>query len=82
MFGTVRGLTILVAAPARTPDRLRAAHRRIAALSAASLWACVAVSGTVAIVAAAALGGPLPAVVLGVLVVAVSVVRRPKVAAS
>ncbi len=82
VFGAVRGLTILVAAPARTPDRLRAAHRRIAGLAAASMWACVAVSGAVATVAAAALAGPVPAAAVAVVVLAVALARRPKVAAS
>ena len=82
VFGAVRGLTILVAAPARTPDRLRAAHRRIAGLAAASLWTCVAVSGAVATVAAAALAGPVPAAAVAVVVLAVALARRPKVAAS
>jgi hypothetical protein len=78
-FGAVRGLTILVAAPARTPDRLRAAHRRIAALAGPSLRVCLAMSAAVAGVAGYALAGPIVAVV--VVTVALVPAVRPRVVA-
>ncbi|MGH8860564.1 MAG: hypothetical protein ACRDVG_04900 [Jatrophihabitantaceae bacterium] len=69
-FGAVRGLTILVAAGAGTPERLRSAHRRIAALGTPSLWACVALCGAIAVTAGYALAGPLVAVAATVAVLA------------
>ena len=61
LFGAVRGLTVLLAAGARTPDRLRAAHRRIAALDGASLAVSVACSSGVAVTAAWWSAGPVAA---------------------
>jgi hypothetical protein len=67
-FGAVRGLLILVSAGARTPERLRAAHQRIAALAGPSLWAAIAVQAAVAVVAAGAVAGPVGAGAIAVLV--------------
>lgn len=85
VFGAVRGLTIGVAAGARSPERLRTAHRRIASLAAASLWVCVAVCGAVAMTAAWSIAGwvlaaPVLVAIASVAVVAAAV--RPRVAAS
>ncbi|HEY7007476.1 MAG TPA: hypothetical protein VH395_00965 [Jatrophihabitantaceae bacterium] len=57
VFGAVRGLTILVAATARTPERLRATHQRLAALDGASLLGATVACAAVAVVAGYALGG-------------------------
>ena len=83
-FGLVRGLTILVAAPARTPDRLRTAHRRIAALAMPSLWLCVAVSAAVAVVGGFVLGGALLAggVAVAAAVLAFTPALRPRAVSS
>jgi hypothetical protein len=62
-FGAVRGLTLLVVARARTPDRLRALVARVDSLDAASLRVAAATSAVVAAVAAGLLGGPLGAAV-------------------
>jgi hypothetical protein len=80
VFGAVRGLTILVAANARTPERLRAAHRRIASLAEPSLWACVALSGAVAVLAASMVGE----VVAWIPIVAVTllITLRPRIVSS
>lgn len=82
VFGAVRGLTILVAAPARTPERLRTAHRRIAGLAAASLWACVAVCAAVAVLAGFAVAGPVVAAVIALGTAAGLGIRRPRLASS
>lgn len=76
LFGAVRGLTILVAAPATGADRLRAAHRRIAALAAPSLRVCIAVAGAVAVTAGYLLAGPLLAAAVGLLALVPTVRRR------
>jgi hypothetical protein len=57
VFGAVRGLTILVAAAARTPEQLRATHLRLAALDGASLVAATVACAAAAVVAGYALGG-------------------------
>ncbi|HEY2298944.1 MAG TPA: hypothetical protein VGH43_14515 [Jatrophihabitans sp.] len=82
VFGVVRGLTILVAAGARTPDGLRAAHRRINALAATSLQICVALSAAVAVTAGHVLAGPLVAIGVAALVAVLTFAprARPKVA--
>ncbi len=67
-FGAVRGLLILVAAGATTADRLRAAHRRIAALAGPSLRLAIAGQLVVALVAAGAVFGPVGPVLVAVLV--------------
>lgn len=85
VFGAVRGLTIGVAAGARSPDRLRTAHRRIAALAAPSLWVCVALCGAVAATAGWLVAGwvlAAPVVVAVAAVAVASVAVRPRVAAS
>jgi len=83
-FGLVRGLTIVVAAPARTPERLRAAHRRIAALTAVSLWACVGVCAATSVVAGFVVGGAAlaGAVALAATLLAVAQSLRPRVVSS
>ena len=65
-FGAVRGLTLLVVAPARTPDRLRALVARIDSLDATSLRVAAATSAAVGAVSAGALGGPVAAAVAAV----------------
>ena len=62
VFGAVRGLTIVVSALARTPEQLRAAHRRLAAVAAPSLWAAIGAEVVVAVVAAGSLGGQAAAI--------------------
>jgi hypothetical protein len=81
-FGAVRGLTIVVAAGARTPERLRSAHRRISALAAGSLRVCVALSAAVAVTAGYLLAGPGLAVGVAVLAggLALVPVVHPRVA--
>jgi MFS family permease len=59
VFGVVRGLTITVAAFARTPDQLRTAHRRIAELDGASMRLAMAAEAVALVAAGYALGGPL-----------------------
>jgi hypothetical protein len=77
VFGAVRGLTILVTASARTPERLRAAHRRIGALAAPSLWVCVALSGAVAVLAAYLVGGVVAWIPVAAITVLMTV--RPRI---
>jgi hypothetical protein len=81
-FGAVRGLTILVAAGARTPQQLRSAHRRINALGSASLQVCVALSAGVAVSAGYLLAGPGAAIGVAVLAAVLALVPalRPRVA--
>jgi MFS family permease len=73
-FGAVRGLTLLVVARARTPERLRAIVARVDSLDTVSLRATAATSAAVGAVAAGVLGGPVAAAVvaavLGALVLA------------
>jgi MFS family permease len=73
-FGAVRGLTLLVVAPARNPERLRALLARVDSLDALSLRVAAATSAVVGAVAADVLGGPVLAAVaaaaLGLLVLA------------
>jgi hypothetical protein len=57
VFGLARGLTILCAAAARTPERLRGMHHRLAALDGASLLAATAACVVAAVVAGYLLGG-------------------------
>jgi hypothetical protein len=65
-FGAARGLTILVAAGARTPERLRGMHWRLAVLAGPSLG--LAIAGEAIVVGAAAwqLAGPVATSVLAV----------------
>lgn len=75
-FGAVRGLTVVVAVGARTPDRLRATHRRLAALGPASLWIATAVSAAAAVDAGYAVGGAgLAVAVFAVCAAALTVAR-------
>ena len=82
-FGAVRGLTIVLAADARTPERLRAAHRRLDRLAAPSLWVAVAVETAAATVGGWQLAGPVAAAVAALAAGGcVLAVRRPRVVAS
>lgn len=82
VFGAVRGLTIVVSAFARTPEQLRAVHRRLAALATSSLRVAIAAEIVVGTVAAWALGGPLAGAVvaatLATLMTLSSVINRPE----
>jgi hypothetical protein len=77
-FGAARGLTILVAAGARTPERLRAVHWRLAGLAGPSLGWAVLIEAAVVGVAAWQLLGAVVAVVLAIvaLLVLVGLQRR------
>jgi hypothetical protein len=79
-FGAVRGLTILGAARARTPERLRSAHRRLASLAPASMRTCVALSAAVAVTAGYVLAGPVVAAIVAVLALVPTL--RPRIAPS
>jgi hypothetical protein len=79
VFGAVRGLSIAVSAGARTPERLRAVHRRLAALAAPSLWFAIAAEVSVAAVAGAVAGGPLVAVAVAVVGAAAALVPTRRV---
>jgi MFS family permease len=61
LFGTVRGLTVLVAAPATTPGRLRALLARVDRFDATSLLVAMVACAAVAVVAAGLLGGAVAA---------------------
>jgi hypothetical protein len=58
-FGVARGLTILVAAFARTPERLRMVHARLAGRAGVSLRLAIAAEVMVVAVAVWAVGGPV-----------------------
>jgi hypothetical protein len=76
VFGAVRGLTILVAAAARTPEQLRATHLRLAALDGASLLAATVACAAAAVVAGYALdGGGVALAVLAACAAAVTLAR-------
>jgi hypothetical protein len=74
VFGAVRGLTLLVVVPARTPERLRGLLARVDSLDTVSLRVAATTSAVVGAVAAGVLGGPagaaVAAAVLGSLVLA------------
>ncbi|GAB2480331.1 hypothetical protein [Jatrophihabitans fulvus] len=76
VFGAVRGLAIVVAGWARTPDRLRALVSRVDGWAVPSTWVASAVSALVAGAAGAALGGPV--VGAGVVVGLVAVVAASR----
>ena len=76
-FGTIRGLAILVVAPAATPDRLRALLARVDALDAASLRVAALTSAGAGAVAAGVLAGPLAASVAAVALGALAVADVP-----
>lgn len=63
VFGTTRGLAVLISARATTPELLRDVHRRLAALDAPSLHLAVAVQAVVAVVLGGATAGPAGAAV-------------------
>jgi hypothetical protein len=63
VFGAVRGLTIAASAFTRTPEALRALHRRLAAAERASLALAIAAQAGAAVAAATAAGPALLAVV-------------------
>lgn len=81
-FGVVRGLAVLLGRNLVTPDRMFALHRRLEELLPVAQRAVVLVQAAVLAVAAGAAWGPAPAVVLGVLGLAATLVRRPRPAAS
>lgn len=58
LFGTVRGLAVALSARATSPERLRALHRRLAALDGPSLQAAVLAQAAVVVVLAGELAGP------------------------
>ena len=64
VFGLVRGLAVLLTRRATTPAALTALHRRVAALDPGARRLVVGVEATVAVVAAATLGGALLVVAL------------------
>jgi hypothetical protein len=70
-FGAARGLTILVAAGARTPERLRAVHWRLAVLAGPSLGLAITAEAMVVGVAAWQLTGPVVAAVLATITLVV-----------
>lgn len=80
VFGAVRGAGILLAAPARDADRLRAVLARVTASAGRSRAAVVAVEVLVAVVAGWSLGGVIGAVgaagAVGVLFAVAAVARR------
>lgn len=57
LFGAVRGSAVLLSAGADTPERLRAVHRRLAALDATSLQVAVAAQAVVVVVLAVTFAG-------------------------
>lgn len=86
LFGTVRGLAVLLSARATTPERLRHLHRRLAALDAASLHVAVATQAVVVVALAALVAGPSAALAcvgaLGVLQLASGGARWPALRAT
>jgi hypothetical protein len=72
-FGLVRGLCVLFAAPARTPERLRILMYRIVARDRASLAVAWLASAAVAVVAAQLAGGPIAGALAGTAVAALLV---------
>lgn len=77
-FGLVRGLAVLLGGRLTSPDRLMALHRRLAELLPTAQRGIVLVQAAVLAVAAGAAWGPVPAVGLGALGVAVTAARRPR----
>ena len=78
VFGAVRGLTLLLAAAATSPERLRALLAGVDRLDAISLRVAMVASATVGVVAAWALGGAVAAAVAAaVSLVLVGARRRP-----
>jgi hypothetical protein len=77
-FGLVRGLAVLLGRRLTTPERLMALHRRLDELLPTAQRGIVLVQAAVLAVASGAVWGPVPAVVLGLAGVAVTVARRPR----
>ncbi len=77
-FGLVRGLAVFVGRRLTSPDRLFALHRRLDELLPSAQRAIVLVQAAVLAVAAGAAWGLAPAIVLGVVLLAVALVRRPR----
>lgn len=77
VFGTVRGLAVLLSARMDSPVALRALHARLEALDAPAAWWTAFALAVVTVVAAAAVS-PVAAAVLGVLAVPALVARRPR----
>jgi hypothetical protein len=75
-FGLIRGLTILVAAPARTPERLRVLLSRVEGAAAGSVRVLALTQLVVAGVAGWILGGPLVAGAVTVLAASAAIRRR------
>ena len=77
-FGLVRGLAVLLGRGLTSPERLMSLHRRLAELLPTAQRGIVLVQAGVLAVAAGAAWGPVPAVVLGALGLAVTAARRPR----
>jgi hypothetical protein len=77
-FGLVRGLAVFVGRRLTSPDRLFALHRRLDELLPSAQRAIVLVQAAVLAVAAGAAWGPLPSAVLGVGLLAATMIRQPR----
>lgn len=77
-FGFVRGLAVLLGKGLTTPQKMMALHRRLDELLPTAQRAVVAVQAVVLAVAAGAVWGPAPAVVLAVAGIVSVVARRPR----
>lgn len=75
VFGTVRGLAVLLGARVSSPSALRALHARLDALDAPAAWWTAAVLAVVTVAAAAAMS-PIAGVVVVALAVPALAVRR------
>ena len=76
VFGAVRGLAILVAAPARTPEALRALMAAVDRSATTSLVCVTAVEAAAGAFAAGVLGGPLAAAAAALVLGAATVAGR------
>lgn len=76
VFGGVRGLAILVAAPARTPEALRTLMARVDRSAVTSLLCVTAVQAGVGALAAGVLGGPVAAAGAALVLGAATVAHR------
>ncbi len=77
-FGLVRGLAVLLGRNLTTPQRMMALHRRLDELLPTAQRGIVLVQATVVAVAAGAVWGLAPAVLLGVAGIAAATARRPR----
>jgi len=77
-FGLVRGLAVFVGRHLTTPERLFALHRRLDELLPTAQRGIVLVQAVVLAIAAGAAWGPLPSVVLGLVIAGVALVRQPR----